>query len=241
MKITVTKLTDLSLMQRACEFTINGKSNMSLEKIYRCEHSPIRTQIFWVEMERIPAFVSVHFVRHGVGVTHFVQSLRDDRGGTGNETRNSPVNHAMLVNAQALINMARKRLCYKAHRETVLVMSEIKKQVANLDKDLSAFMVPECLYRKGCHELKSCGYYDNILTGEQGYNMDIKQLKKNNIKIYLCPITNGLKTKMMKETFEKLCKYQKEDAQKKSRLSGYCLVVFPCLTCNKKPKELEII
>lgn len=108
----------------------------------------------------------MHLVRHKIGVEHFVKSNRDDRGGAGDDlvTRNSPVNHAMLINAQGLINMARKRLCFKAHEKTRKVMEAIRAQVALVDPDLAVYMVPECIYRNGCHELKSCGQYQ-LLSG----------------------------------------------------------------------------
>ena len=156
MKITAEKLTDESLMQRACEFTINKKSNMTLEKIYKCEHSPMRTQLFWIEMEGIPSFVSVHLVRHKIGVEHFVQSMRDDRCGDGTENRETPVNHAMLINAEALVTMARKRLCKKAHEQTVKVMQEIREAIRLVDYDLSWRMIPDCEYRGMCYELVPC-------------------------------------------------------------------------------------
>ena len=76
MRIEVDKVTTESLMKRACRMTIRGESNVSLEKMYRCEHSPIRTQLFWIEMYDIPTFVSVHLVRHKYGVEHFVCSNR---------------------------------------------------------------------------------------------------------------------------------------------------------------------
>lgn len=157
MKITVKKLTDEKLMQRACQFTIDKETNISLEKIYQCEHSPARTQMFWVEMSDIPTFVSVHFVRHKIGVEHFVKSNRDDRGGNGKEDRNTPVNHAMLINAEALITMARKRLCKKAHQKTVEVMEAIRQAVGDEDLELYKRMVKNCIYRGGCYELVSCG------------------------------------------------------------------------------------
>lgn len=157
MRITVAKLTDKKLMQRACQFTINKETNISLGKIYRCEHSPMRTQVFWVEMLGIPTFVSVHFARHKIGVEHFVKSNRDDRGGNGKEDRNTPVNHAMLINAEALITMAKKRLCLKAHPKTVEVMEAIRQAVGDEDLELYKRMVRNCVYRGGCYELVSCG------------------------------------------------------------------------------------
>ena len=81
MRITVTKLTDKSLVDRACSFTAGSSVEVkSLYKMYKSEHSPIRTQMFWIEMEDIPTFVSVHLVRHKIGVEHFVKSNRLDRG-----------------------------------------------------------------------------------------------------------------------------------------------------------------
>lgn len=158
MNITVKKLTDEKLMQRACQFTINKETGIGLEKIYRCEHSPMRTQMFWVEMFDIPTFVSVHLVRHKIGVEHFVKSNREDRlGYTGDGGRNHPVNHAMLINAEALITMARKRLCKKAHPKTVEVMEAIRQAVGDEDLELYKRMVKNCVYRGGCYELVSCG------------------------------------------------------------------------------------
>lgn len=160
--IIVEKLTERELMRKACSFTINQASNMTLDKIYRCVHSPIRTQMFTVEMIDIPTFVSVHFVRHKHGVEHYVRSNRDDRGGNGTEDRNTPVNHLMLCNAQALINMARKRLCSKAHKTTVEVMAAIKSQVSLVDPTLAKYLIPECEYRNGCHEQRPCGHFDRL-------------------------------------------------------------------------------
>ncbi|MCP3685376.1 MAG: FAD-dependent thymidylate synthase [bacterium] len=156
-KINVEKLTNINLMRRACEMTMHkGQSKISLDKIYMCEHSPVRTQLFWVEMIGILTFVSVHFVRHKIGVEHFVTSNREDRGGTTNENRYTPVNHGMLLNAQALINMSRKRLCNKTHEETRKVMLALKDKVRTVDPDLSKYMVQECVYRGKCNEVQPC-------------------------------------------------------------------------------------
>jgi len=160
MEILIKKLTDVDLMRRACEMTMNGgkESKATLRGMYDCEHSPCRTQLFWIEMLDIPSFVSTHFVRHKIGVEHFVKTNRDDRGGTNDVTRMTPVNHGMLINAQALIGMARKRLCIKSHPETIKVMRRIKDILFNIDPDLALCLIPECEYRGNfCHENKGCG------------------------------------------------------------------------------------
>lgn len=160
MKISVAPLTDIAFVRRACEMTMHGQtSKISLRKIYQCEHSPIRLRKFWIEFSGIPTFVSVHFVRHKIGVDHFVQSMRDDLyvDSTKVVDRNTPVNHGMDINAQALIAMSRKRLCYKSHVKTVGVWRKLTRAVAKVDPDLADFMVPECVYRNGyCPELKEC-------------------------------------------------------------------------------------
>lgn len=165
MEILVEKLVGEKYFKKACAIT-SGKSSekvkTTLAKGYDCEHSPIRTQIFWIELLEIPSFVSVHLVRHKIGVEHFVKSLRDDRGGKGNEGRDSLVNHAMLINAQALITMARKRLCSQAHKKTVAVMLKIREKIREVDNDLAEKMVRECEFRNGCHELRPCGYFNRI-------------------------------------------------------------------------------
>ena len=160
-EVKVTKITGADLMRLACSYTISAESEMTLDKIYQCEHSPMRTQMFVVEMKDIPTFVSVHFVRHKHGVEHFVKSNREDRASqTGDSGRWHPVNHMMLCNAQSLVNMARKRLCRKASEETTAVMAAIVAAVGKEDAALAERMVPECEYRRGCHEIKTCGLYD---------------------------------------------------------------------------------
>ena len=162
MKIKVSKVTSVELIRWACAMTIDSESNMTLDRIYRNEHSPMRTQMFTVEMLGIPTFVSTHFRTHSQGITHFVKSLREDRCGNGKEDRWTPTNHGMFLNAQSLINLARKRLCYKSHDETVRVMKAVRREVEEVDSLLALYMVRECEYRNGCHEDVSCGYWGKI-------------------------------------------------------------------------------
>lgn len=162
MEIKITKYTDTDLMRRCAAHTINAdaSSSLSLADIYKCEHSPMRTQMFLIEMFDIPTFVSVHYVRHGKFIEHFVKSNRIDRGGDGKEDRYTPINHAMWGNAQALVAMAGKRLCLKASHETRMLMNKIKQEMQKVDPDLAARLVKQCDYRGGyCQELKGCGLH----------------------------------------------------------------------------------
>lgn len=157
MQIIVTRVTPEWLPNRAAEMTTHGQPvNAPMRAWYKSEHSPIRAEIWWIELIGIPTYVSVHLVRHKIGIEHFVESNREDRGGGDPEKihRLTPVNHGMLVNSQALIAMSRKRLCYKADRRTVAVWRKLRKA---LPPELRYFMVPECVYRNGfCPEFSEC-------------------------------------------------------------------------------------
>ena len=84
------------------------------------EHSPIRKLKFSWRWNNLPYWVSVHFVRHKVGIEHFVKTQRTDRTGTDRADlpQGSPVNHECEADAQALITISRKRLCNCASPET---------------------------------------------------------------------------------------------------------------------------
>lgn len=127
-------------------------------KILKAEHSPIRTLMFTVRMA-IPYYVSVHFVRHKYGVEHYVTSQRNDRQ-DGYDRRgarqDAPVVHIMDLNAQALMAMARRRLCGKADPETQAVMASISGAVLEKCPEFSGFLVPMCRYRQTCPEFTPC-------------------------------------------------------------------------------------
>ena len=127
-------------------------------KILKSEHSPIRELWFGFRME-IPYWVSVHFVRHHIGVNHYVQTQRTDRT---NEDRNAKrqdemVSHIMSVNVQELIFMAHKRLCKQASEETRQVMRQLCDLAINVCPELKDVLVPLCVYRNGkCTEFFPC-------------------------------------------------------------------------------------
>jgi hypothetical protein len=158
--VAVTKVTGMDLARKACEATMHGQtSSVSLGLLAKCEHSPLRTQLYWVEFKNIPTFVSVHFVRHKIGVEHFVKSMRDDLyiDSSVPVDRNTPVNHCMLINAQALIQMCRKRLCYKSHVSTVAVFRRLVRRLVEAEPELKPYLVPECVYRNTyCPEPREC-------------------------------------------------------------------------------------
>ena len=140
----------------------NKKPRPLSAKVWRSfllsEHSPIRVATYSIRLEQIPYWVSVHFSRHKLGVEHIVTSRRADI--TGEErSPDDLVNHEMIANAQALISMARKRLCFKAAKETQAAMEAIRNTLALVDTELAIVLSPDCLYRGACREFDSCGLF----------------------------------------------------------------------------------
>lgn len=81
MRVEVIKLTDVELLRKANGFTTGHESKMTLAKVYAYQHSPCRTQLFWIELTDIPLFVASQLVRSHVGVQFYQRSKRTDRGG----------------------------------------------------------------------------------------------------------------------------------------------------------------
>lgn len=125
------------------------------------EHSPIRRMKFYWRWNGIKSWTSVHISRHKVGVDHFVSTQRSDRTGINRDTlpQGALVNHACDANAQALINISRKRLCSCASQETREAWQLVKDEIEKVEPELSSCMVKECIYRGFCPEIFSCGYY----------------------------------------------------------------------------------
>ena len=150
---------------KLCTLNTVGKSSTKaptdewIERLVKAEHSPIRELWFGIRME-IPYWISVHFVRHHIGINHYVQTQRTDRTGTDrNELPQSAmVSHIMSINAQELIHMAHKRLCKQASKETRQVMQMIVDEVVKVAPYMKSVLVPLCVYRNGkCTEMFSCG------------------------------------------------------------------------------------
>lgn len=130
------------------------------QKLLLAEHSPIRLIRFHWRWDDLPSWVSVHFVRHKVGIEHFVKSQRTDRTGVDrNELpQGALVSHECEADAQALINISRKRLCNCASPETRAAWQLVKSEVEKVEPELAKCMVRECIYRGFCPEMFSCGY-----------------------------------------------------------------------------------
>ena len=129
-------------------------------KILHAEHSPIRSLIYCFKITNLKSWVATHFVRHHVGVEKWVRTQRTDRTGINRDEipQGAEVEMELEANAQALINISRKRLCTQASPETREVMKAIKNEVEKVDPIMAEVMVKECVYRGYCPEMWSCGY-----------------------------------------------------------------------------------
>ena len=130
------------------------------KKILKAEHSPIRLLNFMIRFSDIKYWIVMHLVRHNVGVSHFVSTQRTDRTGVNREElpQNNLIDYVMSANAQALINISRKRLCNCAAKETREAWQMVKDEVSKIEPELASCMVRECVYRGHCPEMFGCGF-----------------------------------------------------------------------------------
>jgi len=130
-------------------------------RMLRCEHSPIRQMFFKFKWYDLMSWVSVHFVRHKIGIEHWVRSQRSDRSNTidRNISQENFIEHEFEANIQAIINISRKRLCNNASKETREAWGKVLEKIYEIDEEIGEVCVQECIYRGWCYEFKSCGYH----------------------------------------------------------------------------------
>lgn len=161
-------------------------SNSWKAKILLAEHSPIRLLEYEWTWKNIQQWVTTHLVRHHEGCEKFVHSQRGDRRAileeynvnSRDELPQGALNDMdMTANAQALINISRKRLCSCASRETREAWQQVKAKIAEKDPILASKMVPECLYRGFCPEwINSCGY-----SRTEKFKKDLEEYRNTDI------------------------------------------------------------
>jgi len=165
-EITVRELTQNQEVLNRCRTTVwkdgldKEPSVTFMEDIYKSEHSPIRDKWFSVEIRGIPYWLSTHFVRHSIGYTPYVSTQRDDRidyaGSRDDRKQGELVNMDITLNAQAFINVSKKRICGQAHPEAQAVWIAILNELKKVDEPLCNNCVPECVYSGFCREKFPC-------------------------------------------------------------------------------------
>ena len=124
-------------------------------RILIAEHSPIRDLSVRFRWTGIKYWVAMHWKTH-----HWeskVSTQRSDRTGTPRDKlpQDAPVNFTGEMNAQAAIDTMRKRLCHQASAETRAYAEDFKEALRETEPELSDALVPNCVYRCGCPEMKS--------------------------------------------------------------------------------------
>ena len=183
--IRVEQVTSWTRVLNAARRTI-GKEPLTKEpsdswkaKMLLAEHSPIRLLEFDWSWSDVRQWVTAHLVRHHEGCEKFVHTQRGDRRAileeynvdSRDELPQGALNSMdMTANAQALINISRKRLCNCASKETREAWKQVKEAIREVDPVMASKMVPECIYRGFCPEFMSpCGY-----SNTEKYQQDLK-------------------------------------------------------------------
>ena len=156
------------------------------KKILLAEHSPIRLLEYDFTIEDVRQWVTVHLVRHHEGCEKFVHSQRQDINADIENITKKVIevladagmlkdgwrerdymfqgehnDMDMTCNAQAFINISRKRLCACASSETREAWKLVIEMLKEVDPILASKCVPECVYRGFCPEGERCCGYCN--------------------------------------------------------------------------------
>lgn len=155
----------------------NPKSTFKTQLLIS-EHSPIRLLVVNWSWKNIKSWVATHFSRHKWEC--FIGTQRTDR--TGINRDESPQGELVIMdgtaNAQALIDTARKRLCFQASKETREFMEDLKVTLRESEPELSDVLVPNCIYRCSCPEFEQCGYFDSYFIKHKYDTTDIFDIKE---------------------------------------------------------------
>lgn len=172
MKIEIQRVTSWKDVLNAARFTqrkqpLDKEPSTAFKKnIIKAEHSPLRCLMFNIDFYDIPRYVSDHLVRH-VHAQPFVSTGRSDvlkENPPREEQRMTDLyNMRLFLNAQEIIAISRVRLCSKAEKETRRIWGEVVSQLKDMEPELAAACVPNCIYRGHCPEIQSCGMADGEL------------------------------------------------------------------------------
>lgn len=123
------------------------------------EHEPIRD--IWVKWKwrGIKYWIAMHWKTH-IWPSR-VNTQRSDRTGMDRDKKpqDAPVDFTGDANAQHLIDTMRKRLCGCASKETREYAEDFKTALWDVQPELSDVLVPNCVYRCGCPEMRTCGMW----------------------------------------------------------------------------------
>lgn len=162
-----------------CRTTVNKKfSDVEPTKEFKkkmmiSEHTPIRLlEVDWSWL-KIPYWCSTEWCRHKF--EKFISTQRDDRT-NDNVPRSKKPQGAEVVydgyaNAQNLIDAERKRLCYQATNEARKYGESLKRELNEREPELAFCLQKNCIYRCGCPEFESCGYWEKFCERHSGEDL----------------------------------------------------------------------
>lgn len=176
MKIEIRRITNWSEALSSARFTqrkdpISGEPSIKWKKkLIKSEHSPLRCIMYNIDMYDIPRFASDQYVRHK-HAQPFVSTGRSDvlkENLPRSEQRMTDLyNTRLLLSAEEIINISRKRLCNKAEAPTRMIWKAVLEELKKIDPELANACVPNCIYRGFCPEFKSCGWAKSKLFPER--------------------------------------------------------------------------
>ena len=145
-------------------------------KILLSEHTPIRELIVVWKVPEVERWVADQLVRSRDN--SYMGTMREDRG---NKPRSEQTMDTLTVmmkssNAQNIIDTARKRLCRKASKETAKLYQTFVDGLKIIEPELASLCVPNCIYRAGCPEFRTCGLYKKF------YKENKKELENADIR-----------------------------------------------------------
>lgn len=171
MNIEIKRITSWERVLNACRMTVNKKylakepSDEFKKALIRSEHSPLRMLEYDITIHDVPYWVHAELCRHHIGVEKFVTTSRPDRVPGGKSRHELPqdalVSMTLSMNAQAIINVSKLRLCCQAAPETRRVWVSVIDKLYEVEPILANACVPSCVYRGHCPEITPCGYAES--------------------------------------------------------------------------------
>lgn len=131
-------------------------------RILIAEHEPIRE--IWIKWRwaSIKYWIAMHWKTH-IWPSR-VNTQRSDRTGVPRDElpQGKPVDFTGIANLQHLIDTMRKRLCHQADPETRAYAEDLKEALDLEQTEISDALVPNCVYRGGCPEIRNCGLWERF-------------------------------------------------------------------------------
>ena len=147
------------------DFTENEPTEKFKKQLLISEHSPIRLLDFDWTWKGISYWVSTEWSRHKF--EKFISTQRDDRLKDeiprGKKPQDAPVNFDGYANMQNLIDAWRKRLCFMATDDARELGEDLKLTLHETHPAEADVLVPNCIYRMGCPEFRTCGFMQGFI------------------------------------------------------------------------------